>query len=98
MNQYLNQETQPGTIGRAVQDLIRRYGHYPTGFTILEKALRHCCYPDDCRQASIASVKVDGRLIHDTPGYQEAEIAEDKAMESCRELIARCDAKLKAAR
>lgn len=68
-----------GTIGHTVEQLVKRHGQSTMGIFILESALRDAC---GVRSGSI--VNLDGKFIHETPGYLARRDEENRIMEEIR--------------
>jgi hypothetical protein len=84
----MNQKFEPGTIGREAQKLVKRFGGYVAGITILEFALMAATETE-----SVIFRNDDGTKQHltETSGWKKADARET-------EILARLDAeKAKAA-
>ncbi len=75
-----NQKFAKGTIGAAVQRLVKRYGHYPAGITILEMALEKAVGSTGTKH-TIQTGQYSSEQVYltHTPGYEKAILEERKS-------------------
>ena len=70
-----------GTIGFMINQLVKRFGSYPTGIYILEQALLHATGMEGVYFRKDRDTQV---LMHDTPGYKAAQASEEACLARLR--------------
>ncbi len=67
-------QSKPGTVGRSIEQLVKRFGSYPMGHYIVQRALETMSGVEN------AMVQVSGKCVHQTPGYKAAQLAENQSL------------------